>query len=152
MRPKAPPRIRRKFLTREEAERAIAACALTGTETPAEKDQKEALEFILYCGVHAGMRKGEVVAAKADWFDTKAKLLHIQNTEEFLIKDRDDRTVPLSEPFLAFSNATACGSPTCSKRCGRPRRNERQCRGFRAEYDLCLRIAEDRRAKPSLSA
>ncbi len=27
------------------------------------------LKFILYCGFHAGLRKGEIVQARPEWFD-----------------------------------------------------------------------------------
>ncbi len=88
--PKSPPRLRKSFLTREEARKLIDEC------------QDEGLKFALYCALHAGLRRGEISAARPDWFDLKAGLLHVQNTDDFTVKDRDDRTIPLTAEFQAF--------------------------------------------------
>jgi integrase len=97
--PKVAPRLRRRFLTREQADMVLERCGEPG------------LRFALYCALHAGMRKGEIVASRPDWFDLKAGLLHIQNTDDFLIKDRDDRTVPLTAEFLEFLTGYGLRSP-----------------------------------------
>lgn len=97
--PKARPRLRRSFLSREEARRILDTC------------QDEGLKFALYCALHAGLRKGEIAAARPSWFDLEAGLLHVQNTADFLIKDRDDRTIPLTEEFRAFLKVYGLRSP-----------------------------------------
>jgi integrase len=88
--PPAPPRLRKLFLSREQARKLIDEC------------EDEGLKFALYCALHAGLRRGEISAASPDWFDLEAGLLHVQNTSDFTIKDRDDRTIPLTAEFRAF--------------------------------------------------
>lgn len=70
------------------------------------------LRFILYCGFDAGLRRNEISEARRDWFDLNAGLLHIRKAEKpprlregelsFLIKDRDERTIPLTDAFKNF--------------------------------------------------
>lgn len=70
------------------------------------------LRFILFCGFDAGLRRNEIVEARRDWFDLNAGLLHVRKAEKpprlregelpFLIKDRDERTIPLTKPFKSF--------------------------------------------------
>jgi integrase len=62
------------------------------------------LTFILYCGFHAGMRRNEISNAKVHWFDLDHRLIHIQNDPKsgFILKDRDNRVVPISAPFANF--------------------------------------------------
>ena len=62
------------------------------------------LTFILYCGFHAGMRRNEISNAKVHWFDLNHRLIHIQNDPKtgFVLKDRDNRAVPISAPFANF--------------------------------------------------
>lgn len=84
------------------------------------RDQKDALikkapddelRFILYCGFDAGLRREEIVEARRDWFDLKQGVIHVQKADrhriqdgerEFLIKDREDRSIPMTAPFRAF--------------------------------------------------
>ena len=89
-RPKVRQAYRRRFLTRTEAERLLSEpCA-------------PELKFALYCGLHAGMRKGEVLAAKRFWFDLAAGLLHITSYDGWHPKSGKDRSVPLTAQFRAF--------------------------------------------------
>lgn len=97
--PKARPRLRKQFLSRAQARLLLDSCG------------DESLKYALYCALHAGMRKGELTAARPDWFDLEAGLIHIQNTADFLIKDRDDRTVPLTTEFGAFLASYGLRSP-----------------------------------------
>ena len=60
------------------------------------------LRFVLFCGFDAGLRKGEIIEARIDWFDLKAKLLHIRKTDSFTPKDGNERTIPLTVPFCEF--------------------------------------------------
>jgi integrase len=63
------------------------------------------LKFILYAGFHAGLRRNEIANARVGWFDLDARplgLVHIQNDEGFTLKDRDNRTVPLTHEFFDF--------------------------------------------------
>ncbi len=85
--PRLPMRQRRNFLLPNQAKLLLEAA-----ET---RDMK----FALYCGIHAGLRKLEVVEARSNWFDLDAKLLHVQATDTFQPKDRDNRTIPLTDEF-----------------------------------------------------
>lgn len=62
------------------------------------------LKFILYCGFHAGLRKSEILAARVFWFDLGAGLLHVQNEPAagFILKDRENRPIPLTDRFKKF--------------------------------------------------
>ena len=64
----------------------------------------DTLTFILYCGFHAGLRRNEISNAKASWFDLEAGVVHVQNDVEtgFVLKDRENRTIPLAEDFKKF--------------------------------------------------
>jgi integrase len=83
---------RKNWLKAKEVARVIGEC----------KDPE--LTFVLYCGFHAGLRRNEIANAKCGWFDLDAGLLHLQNDPEtgFTLKDRDNRTVPLTKEFLNF--------------------------------------------------
>jgi integrase len=67
-----------------------------------EAPEKSELRFILYCGFYGGLRRGEIVEARPDWFDLKAGLLHVRLTDSFTSKDREERTIPLAKPFAQF--------------------------------------------------
>jgi len=83
-------RRRRRFLMHADARRLIDTC------------QNPSLKFALYCALHAGMRKLEIIEASPSWFDLDAGLLHIQATATFQPKDRDNRTIPLTEEFCEW--------------------------------------------------
>src|SRR4029077_5152098 len=74
--------------------------------TGIEKARREAedLKFILYAGFHAGLRRKEIGMAKVFWFDVDHGLIHAQNMpdEDFTLKDRDNRTIDMSDEFEAF--------------------------------------------------
>lgn len=81
---------RADFCTPELRDRLIAECP------------REDLRFILYCGFHAGMRKKEIIEAVGEWFDLRAGLLHLRKHAGIGFKDGDERTVPLTQDFLAW--------------------------------------------------
>jgi len=83
-----PARVR--YCTRAEREALIKAAT------------DDDLRFILLCGFDAGMRKNEIIEAKAGWFDLHAGAVHLQNTPTFRLKDREARTVPLTKRFARF--------------------------------------------------
>jgi integrase len=66
--------------------------------------QDPELRFILFCGFHAGLRKSEILAARVNWFDLGAGLLHVQNdpASGFILKDRENRVIPLTHEFKEF--------------------------------------------------
>jgi integrase len=83
---------RKNWLKIEEVTRAI-------------RESKDlTLSFILLCGFHAGLRKNEICNARVGWFDLDAGLLHVQNDpgSGFILKDRENRVVPLTTEFQQF--------------------------------------------------
>ncbi len=97
--PKLSMQVRRTFLMPDQAKALLDACT------------SPCLKFALYCGLHAGMRKLEIIEARPEWFDLKAGLIHLQATSTFQTKDRDARTVPLTAEFKAWLE-TDYGLPT----------------------------------------
>jgi integrase len=69
------------------------------------------LTFTLYCGFHAGLRKSEIIAARVNWFDLEAGLLHVQNdpASGFILKDRENRSIQLTTPFKEFLRSYLAG-------------------------------------------
>lgn len=104
--PKLKMQARRRFLLPAEVKRLLAACdepdTLWRKKEELQLQAAEGLKFAVMCGLHAGMRKLEVVEARPDWFDLEAGLIHIQATSTFEPKDRDNRTVPMSDDFKAW--------------------------------------------------
>lgn len=70
------------------------------------------MRFILYCGFHAGLRRGEIQHSKPEWFDLESRVLTIPGKErmklpkgriiEWMPKDAETRRIPLDEEFTAF--------------------------------------------------
>lgn len=60
------------------------------------------MRFILFCGFHVGMRKQEIIEAIPEWFNLSRKTLEIRATATFRPKDRDARTVPITDQFADF--------------------------------------------------
>jgi integrase len=64
------------------------------------------LKFALYCGFDAGLRRNEISEAKVWWFDLRPvpeqSLLHVTKHENFVPKDRSNRTVPITKRFAEF--------------------------------------------------
>lgn len=92
--PKLPMRQRRNFLLPHQAVTLLEAAS-----------SNQDLKFAIYCGLHAGLRKLEVVEARANWFDLHSGLLHVQATDTFQPKDRDNRTIPLTNEFADWLRA-----------------------------------------------
>ncbi|MEI9892846.1 MAG: tyrosine-type recombinase/integrase [Chthoniobacter sp.] len=69
------------------------------------------LRFVLYCGFHVGMRKLEIVEAVPEWFNLSTQTLEIRATTSFRPKDRDARTVPMTDQFTEFLKGYGLRSP-----------------------------------------
>ena len=71
------------------------------------------LTFALYCGFHAGLRKSEIDNARVHWFDLDSRLLHVQNEPDvgFKLKDRENRTIKLTQGFTEFLKGYLMGGP-----------------------------------------
>lgn len=82
--PKLKMRRRKIFLLPADARRLLDECDEPG------------LKFAIFCALHAGLRKLEIIEARPEWFDLDEGLIHIQATASFQPKDRDNRTVPMT--------------------------------------------------------
>jgi site-specific recombinase XerD len=71
----------------------------------------DAMKFILYCGFHAGLRKNEIVEARAEWFDLQRGSIHVRATDTFRPKDQEARTIPLTREFQKFLKRYGLRSP-----------------------------------------
>ena len=89
-----------KFCTFEQRDQIIKA---------AEGDPE--LQFILFCGFYAGMRKDEIIEARPDWFDLEQNLVHVEKTATFNIKNKKYRTIPLHPDFRRFLEGYGKHSP-----------------------------------------
>lgn len=65
------------------------------------------LKYVLLSGCHGGMRKNEQIEARPEWFDLERGFFTVQRTATFRPKDRDLRTVPMTDAFLAFMRKAA---------------------------------------------
>ena len=97
--PKIRPQPRRVFLRPEDALRVLDAAT------------EDDLRFAIFCGLHCGLRRGEVIASRPHWFDLVNGLLHVQNEADWLTKDRDNRTIPLTAEFREFLTGYGLRSP-----------------------------------------
>jgi integrase len=60
------------------------------------------LELMLYMGFDLGARKNEIVEARRAWFDMAPGAVHVSETDTYVPKDGEDRTVPLTARFQRF--------------------------------------------------
>jgi integrase len=67
------------------------------------------LQFALFCGFDAGLRRNEISEAKVEWFDLESNLLHVAEHENFVPKDGDNRTIPLTDRFATFLKTYLAG-------------------------------------------
>jgi integrase len=84
------PRARRDFCTPAQVQKLISECP------------REDLKFVLYCGFHAGMRKQEIIEARAFWFDVPNRQIHLRKHEGIQFKDREERSLPMTDEFAEF--------------------------------------------------
>jgi site-specific recombinase XerD len=90
---------RKRFCDKKTKNRLIAAATT------------DDLRFIEYCGFDAGLRRGEISEARADWFELKHGSLHVQRSvgsrlrageREWRPKYNKERVIPLTRPFRKF--------------------------------------------------
>lgn len=98
--PAARPTLRRRFLSKVEA---AALWKSAGDEW--------GTRFFLFCALHAGMRREEVIEARVHWFDVGRKLIHIQRSATWEPKDKDERAIPMTDEFAEFLRSSKLGGP-----------------------------------------
>lgn len=79
--------------------------AFVGLETVrrlVEEAPSEELRFVLLAGFDAGLRKTEIVEARASWFRVAEGFLEVLPSPTFQAKDREVRAVPLTTRFREF--------------------------------------------------
>jgi integrase len=67
--------------------------------------KRDMLLFVFHCGFHLGMRKNEIIQARADWFHPdfgKLGAVQIKKTTTFNPKGRRRRTIPMTVGFKKF--------------------------------------------------
>jgi integrase len=81
---------RKNFCTPEQVDALIGDCP------------RDDLRFVLLCGFHAGMRKQEIIEAKAEWFDVRNRQIHLRKHVGIEFKDREERSLPMTDRLAEF--------------------------------------------------
>lgn len=129
---------RKNFLEPEQVDALLAAVPHRQAGRDAVTNSE--LHYILLAGFDAGLRTEEIVESRPDWFDLKRGLLHVQATENWIPKDREARTIPLTRRFLEFLETYPMDGkymiqPTVEKRAWRYRYDFR--RSFKSFVASC---------------
>lgn len=74
------------------------------------KATEDRIRFVLYCGFHVGLRRGEIMHSRPEWFNLARKnheTVRVPAVEEvgdnvFIVKNEKFRHVPLSDEFVDF--------------------------------------------------
>jgi len=82
--------LRRNFVSAPVAEMLIEKC------------EDRELKYALYCGLHAGLRFGEVVMSRPQWFNLNARVLSIIRSDRWDTKDHADRDIPITDQFSDY--------------------------------------------------
>jgi integrase len=89
--PKVKPRHRARWISASAARALLDGC------------QDLELKYCLFCALHCGMRKDEVIMSRPEWFDFERGMVRIPAQEEgWQPKDGTARSVPLSAKFECF--------------------------------------------------
>lgn len=81
---------RKDFCSPEQVQSLIDGCP------------RDDLKFILFCGFHAGLRKNEIIEARAFWFDTVSRKIHLKKHDSIQFKDLEERSIPMTREFAEF--------------------------------------------------
>jgi site-specific recombinase XerD len=84
------------------------------------KTQAREIGFVVHAGFEAGLRKNEIIECRPDWFNLKSRSLRVKKTETFRPKDREARSIPLTDVFIAFlekfpMKGQWCIAPECQR-------------------------------------
>ena len=80
------PRTKPDFLTQEETKALLDVA----------KAHSANLYHVFLLGIYAGLRKNEIGNTRWEWLDFDQKLIHVQGSDTFRIKDCEDRDLPMS--------------------------------------------------------
>ncbi len=86
---------------RRKAPEWLSAEQMESVMDAATKHSRNALFFFGLC-IFAGLRKMEAIMTRWEWIDLQAGLLHVRGSEDFFIKDGEDRTIPLHSRLRAI--------------------------------------------------
>lgn len=92
-------RAREKFCSYEQRDKLISNC------------EDEELQFIQYCGFHAGLRFNEIVQAVPSWFDMEHRRIKLTKTATMKFKDNEERTIPMTVEFHRFLKSYGLREP-----------------------------------------
>jgi integrase len=81
-----------KYLNREQIEDVLAI---------AEKHGRD-VHWVFALGIYAGLRKNEIVNARWEWFNFKQRLITLESSNGFDLKDSETRTIPLNSKLGAI--------------------------------------------------
>ena len=81
------PRTKPDFLSQEEIEALLDVA----------KGHSANLYHVFLLGLYAGLRKNEIANTRWEWLDFEKRLVHVQGTDTFRVKDCEDRILPMSD-------------------------------------------------------
>ncbi|MEM6884037.1 MAG: tyrosine-type recombinase/integrase [Verrucomicrobiota bacterium] len=67
--------------------------------------------FILYMGFEAGLRKSEIIECNPSWLDMDGRVVNIRQTENYKVKDRDNRIIPMTKKLHSFLSSYPLTEP-----------------------------------------
>lgn len=116
---------------------------------------RDDLRYVLYCGLHCGMRRGEITHSRPSWFDLKASpaVVTIPGKEQQYLKtgrhdwrtkDGETRQIPLSKKFVEFLKVYL---PNCKKFCLESKSSKDGLLDFRVPFEKFVAI----RQRPDLT-
>jgi integrase len=92
-----PPQGRKNWIEQSKVNEIIAAAT--------DSD----LKFVLHCGFNTGLRRKEIIEARAGWFSVSAGLLRVFSGNGLVTKDKEGRSIPLKRKFKEFLQTYLAG-------------------------------------------
>lgn len=92
---------------KKELERRGVVVSIQRGNELIDRALSDRLKYVLYCGFHAGLRRGEIMYSRPGWFQLDRRILRVPRVDAitetiFEVKDSEDRDIPLSAEFLEF--------------------------------------------------
>lgn len=101
-----------QFATDAKPERREVVVDLETSNAWIDACPRQDLQFVLFCGFHAGLRRREIIHARPAWFSEDLRTLTVPRKEKQRLadgttfvwesKDRETRQIPVSESFARF--------------------------------------------------